>query len=348
MKMKFIAFLTLTILFGFTSVYALDKMDIEKNEVRSLPVAQRTQKMTLMEALLKRESQREFDTVKVISDSVLSELLWAACGVNRPESKKITAPSAINAQDICVYVCGRDGVWLYDAFRNSLTKVSEKDLRKAVAGRQAGVAGAPLFLVLVSDKKKFGNLMNKGDIMGAIDAGYVSQNICLACTAMGLATVPRMTMDIEVLRKELNLDDTKTLLLNHPIGYRKFAEEEIPFIVMQNYFVKNTANDSLSLVEVTSKEEFEKLFGTAAYMGDNGLPTAIDFGKEFVIGVIGSTTWFDENYVPVALKKCGNAFEFSYKTVRGNEKRSFSIRPSLLIKVDNIYKGKVVGRIVSD
>ena len=58
-------------------------------------------------------------------------------------------------------------------------------------------------------------------IMGAIDAGYVSQNICLACTALGLATVPRMTMDKETLAKELYLDENKTLLVNHPVGYEK-------------------------------------------------------------------------------------------------------------------------------
>ena len=57
--------------------------------------------------------------------------------------------------------------------------------------------------------------------MGAIDAGYVSQNICLACTALGLATVPRMTMNKETLAKELHLDENKTLLVNHPVGYEK-------------------------------------------------------------------------------------------------------------------------------
>ncbi|MGN1213339.1 MAG: nitroreductase family protein, partial [Bacteroidaceae bacterium] len=313
-----------------------------------LPNAERAEKMTLMDALMKRESLREFDSLKYIPDNVLSDLLWAACGVNRPESKKITAPSAINAQDICVYVCGKDGAWLYDAFQNTLTRVSDKDLRKAVAGRQASVAYAPLFLVLVSDKTKFGNLMNKADIMGAIDAGYVSQNICLACTAMGLATVPRMTMDNDVLKKELKLDDTKTLLLNHPVGYKKSVSGDIPFVVMQNYFVKNTVKEDLSLVEVSSEEDFEKLFGTAAYMGENGQPTAIDFNNEFVIGVIGFETWFDVNFVPIALKKLGDSLEISYKIVNGNEKRSFSIRPSLLIKVDKKYKGKVVGKIVNE
>ena len=158
---------------------------------------------------------------KAVSDADLSELLWAACGINRPDTKKITAPSAINAQDILVYVCTKDGAWLYVPDGNSLQKVSDKDLRSAVAGRQEAVAVAPVSLVLVSDRTKFGDRAKGADMMGAIDSGYVSQNICLACTALGLATVPRMTMDKETLAKELHLDENKTLLINHPVGYEK-------------------------------------------------------------------------------------------------------------------------------
>ena len=176
--------------------------------------------MTLMESLQQRHSVRDFSD-KAVSDADLSELLWAACGINRPDTKKITAPSAINAQDILVYVCTKDGAWLYVPDGNSLQKVSDKDLRPAVAGRQEAVAVAPVSLVLVSDRTKFGDRAKGAEVMGAIDAGYVSQNICLACTALGLATVPRMTMDKETLAKELHLDENKTLLVNHPVGYEK-------------------------------------------------------------------------------------------------------------------------------
>lgn len=191
-----------------------------QSDTRSLPAPAKSAKMTLMESLQQRHSVRDFSD-KAVSDADLSELLWAACGINRPDTKKITAPSAINAQDILVYVCTKDGAWLYVPDGNSLQKVSDKDLRLAVAGRQEAVAVAPVSLVLVSDRTKFGDRAKGAEVMGAIDAGYVSQNICLACTALGLATVPRMTMDKETLAKELHLDENKTLLVNHPVGYEK-------------------------------------------------------------------------------------------------------------------------------
>ena len=191
-----------------------------QSDTRSLPAPTKSAKMTLMESLQQRHSVRDFSD-KAVSDADLSELLWAACGINRPDTKKITAPSAINAQDILVYVCTKDGAWLYVPDGNSLQKVSDKDLRTAVAGRQEAVAVAPVSLVLVSDRTKFGDRAKGAEVMGAIDAGYVSQNICLACTALGLATVPRMTMDKETLAKELHLDENKTLLVNQPVGYEK-------------------------------------------------------------------------------------------------------------------------------
>ena len=147
----------------------------------------------------------------------MSNLLWAACGINRPGQGRITAPSAINAQDITVYVCRQDGAWKYDAAAHALTKVSDKDLRKQVAGFQDFAATAPVSLVLVSDISKVRNHSE----LGAMDAGYVSENICLACTALGLATVPRATMDKAELAKELKLGDSEVLMLNNPVGYKK-------------------------------------------------------------------------------------------------------------------------------
>ncbi len=182
-----------------------------------LPEPDKNVKMTLMEALQNRQSSRSFYDEE-ISDATLSQVLWAACGINRPAEKKITAPSAINAQDIKVYVCRKDGAWRYEPNGNMLVQVCADDLRKAVAGRQEFAAKAPLSLVLVSDHDKLGNRSNGGERMGLADAGYVSENICLVCTALGLKTVPRMTMDEETLRTALQLGDYDDLVLNHPIG----------------------------------------------------------------------------------------------------------------------------------
>ena len=183
-----------------------------------LPAPQKNVPMSLMDALQQRTSVRQYSD-KALDDATLSQVLWAACGINRPDTKKITAPSAINAQDILVYVVRQDGAWLYQPLTNSLRRVSTKDLRKEVAGFQEFAAKAPVSLVLVSDKAKFGNRNRGADQLGAMDAGYVSENIYLVCTALGLGTVARATMDHEALRRELSLSDEQVPLLNHPVGW---------------------------------------------------------------------------------------------------------------------------------
>lgn len=198
-------------------VLALTAMgSMQAQEVISLPQPEVSKlSMTLGQALQQRRSERQYSD-KEISMQTLSTLLWAACGVSDQKTGKITAPSAINMQDVKVYVCAKDGVCLYNAKTNTLTKVSNKDLREAIAGRQAFAKAAPISLVLVSTKDSD---RAPNDKFGAMDAGYVSQNIYLACTALGLKTVARATMDFDVLKRELNLADTSYLELNHPIGY---------------------------------------------------------------------------------------------------------------------------------
>lgn len=169
--------------------------------------------MSLVDVLQKRESVREY-AADPLTDQELSNILWGACGINRPESKRLTAPSAVNAQDIIVYVCRADGAWRYDAQQNTLTRITELDLRKAVAGRQPFAANAPVCLLLVSDLSK----LRGNREYGAMDAGYVSENIYLICTAMGLKTVARAMMERDALVRELGLNDSQVPMLNHPIG----------------------------------------------------------------------------------------------------------------------------------
>ena len=189
-------------------------------DIVKLPEPDKNVPMTLYQALQQRKSVREYST-KDIDDMKLSQLLWAAVGINRPDGH-LTAPTAINAQDITVYVCRKDGAYLYVAKDNVLQKVSDKDLRKSVAANQVFAADAPVSLVIVTDNAKFrGGSTNGPTISGAIDAGYVSQNIDLACEALGLATVPRATMDKDALKKELKLTDSQIPILNHPVGYKK-------------------------------------------------------------------------------------------------------------------------------
>jgi SagB-type dehydrogenase family enzyme len=179
-----------------------------------------TRGMPVMKALSIRASAKEFDTTR-IKHQDLSDLLWAANGVNRPESGKRTAPSAMNAQDIDVYVCMESGIYLYDAKKHILDVVIEGDYRKLAAGKQENFATAPLFCLLVSDvdRFKFGEDSLKL-IWAAYDAGIVSQNISLFCASIGLATRPRAWMDQKGLRELLKLKKSQYLMLNHPVSYQ--------------------------------------------------------------------------------------------------------------------------------
>ncbi len=154
----------------------------------------------IMQALQERKSTRTFAD-KELSSQDLSDVLWAANGINRPESGKRTAPSAMNRQDVKVYVCLRSGAYLYDPQDNMLRFLTEGD---ATFGK------APAVIVLVADEDTK---------MGAVDTGIVSQNISLMCAGAGLATYPRASFDEHYLRRILKLGDKQTVILCHPVGY---------------------------------------------------------------------------------------------------------------------------------
>lgn len=191
-------------------------VNMNAQEVKQLPQPDMQLGVTLTEALQKRRSDREYNADRDITDQQLSQILWAACGVNRPDKKLLTIPTAINAQDIQVYVCRKDGVALYQPYDNTLKKVSNEDIRPLLAERQQNMKNAPVFLLIVSDQEKF---RHNAEVYGAMDAGYASQDICLMCAALGLKTVPRAMMNKEAVAKALGLGEKQILELNHPIGY---------------------------------------------------------------------------------------------------------------------------------
>ena len=200
----------------FTLMLAAVAVNMNAQEVKQLPQPDMQLSVTLTEALQKRRSDREYNADRDITDQQLSQILWAACGVNRPDKKLLTIPTAINAQDIQVYVCRKDGVALYQPYDNTLKKVSSEDIRPLLAERQQNMKNAPVFLLIVSDQEKF---RHNAEVYGAMDAGYASQDICLMCAALGLKTVPRAMMNKEAVAKALGLCEKQILELNHPIGY---------------------------------------------------------------------------------------------------------------------------------
>lgn len=203
--MKKIAWLVL-----FTSL--LSFVEFVKAEEKGLPVTNQGMEtiklnapnkhrgVAVMEALNNRQSTKKCSD-KMLSLQDLSDLLWAANGINRPESGKRTAPSAMNRQDVKVYVCTEEGSYLYNHKTHALDPVSTGDARPA---------DAPVCLVLVTDAN---------ETWSAIDAGLVSQNISLFCSGVGLATYPRATMNKDSLKNALKLVGSQTLMLCHPTGY---------------------------------------------------------------------------------------------------------------------------------
>lgn len=184
----------------------------------TLNAPEKTRGSTFMKTLSDRRSERGFST-KELNLQDLSDLLWAANGVNRSDGKR-TAPSAMNRQEIDIYVFLRQGAYLYDAARHTLKPVAPGDHRSAIAGSQDFVRAAPVSLLLVIDLEKLGDAKaEQTRLMGAVDAGIVSQNINLFCAAVGLATVPRASMAHAELTKILNLRDTQIPIMNNPVGY---------------------------------------------------------------------------------------------------------------------------------
>ena len=174
----------------------------------------------LMQALMHRQSAREFgaDTVPT---QVLANLLWAACGINRPESGKRTAPSAMNWQEIQVYVASSNGLFLYDDTKHVLLPILTEDVREKT-GVQPFVKEAPVNLIYVADYAKITKGSDSDKVLySAADAGFVSQNVYLFCASEGLATVVRGSLDRTGLAKAMKLRPEQKIILAQTVGYPK-------------------------------------------------------------------------------------------------------------------------------
>lgn len=125
-------------------------------------------------------------------------------------------------------------------------------------------------------------------------------------------------------------------------GCQQENAESIPFEVASRYFVKNSADSELlNLHKIDNQETFEQLYGPAATMGPNGIPTNIDFQKQFVISVILPPTEIETEVRPGTLEQSpdGNLL-FTYQVQKGDS-MSFTIVPNLLVVVDKIHEGPV-------
>jgi len=193
-----------------SSVYA------EELKAITLPAPQTGIDNPLMQILKERKSERAFSS-REIPLQVLSDMLWAANGINRPESSKRTAPSARNMQEIDIYVAKSDGLYVYDATSNMLLPVISKDIR-GLTGLQEFVKEAPLNLIYVADYSKMGDMQDK-DFYATTDTGFISQNVYLYCASEELATVVRGLIDKPTLRKAMKLRPDQKIILTQTVGY---------------------------------------------------------------------------------------------------------------------------------
>lgn len=187
-----------------------------------LPEPNKTGGKPLMDALNDRESAREFSD-KDLSLQQLSNLLWAAWGINRPETQKRTAPSSRNVQEIDVYVVLKSGLFLYSAADNNLKQIHNKDIRK-LSGTQEYVATAPVNLIYVADMgklgKKEGDKINDADLFAPYaNSGFISQNVYLWCSSENMSCVIRAMIDRPELAPEMKLRSNQVIILGQTVGF---------------------------------------------------------------------------------------------------------------------------------
>ena len=204
-------FILLAVVLGQADIFSQ-----EKNVIK-LPDPQLDKGKPLMQALRERQSVRTFSS-REIPVQEIANLLWAANGINRKESGKRTAPSAMNRQEIEVYLSSKDGLFRYDAQQHALVTIHNRDIR-ALTGTQPYVATAPVNLIIVADLGKMDGDQQSKLQTANIDAGFVCQNVYLYCASEGLGTVVRGSVDREKLMAEMGLGPNFYIVVGQTVGY---------------------------------------------------------------------------------------------------------------------------------
>jgi SagB-type dehydrogenase family enzyme len=174
-----------------------------------------------MQALNERQTVRTF-TSESLSLLQLSDLLWAANGINRPDQRR-TAPSAMNYQEIDVYVALQCGLYLYDAEAHILKLIKNRDIRR-LTGAQSFINDAAVNLVYVADMTKTGKregarISDSDLFMSYANAAFIAQNVYLFCASEGMANVAIGNYDADLFARTLKLSSNYYPVLNHAVGF---------------------------------------------------------------------------------------------------------------------------------
>ena len=203
--------------------FVLPPVFAEKAKPTPLPDPQISSGKLLMQALKERKTSRKFSNGK-LSQQQLSNLLWAAFGVNRPDTGKRTAPSSWNKQEIDIYVVTSDGVHLYYAKAHSLIPVLSDDIR-ALTGTQSYVKNAAVNLVYVSTPSKMKQKTETDRLITtSANTGFIGQNVYLFCASAGMAAVFRDGIDRKKLAEVLKLKEGQRINFAQSVGAPEFGK----------------------------------------------------------------------------------------------------------------------------
>jgi len=204
----------------FAVVFALSAFAQEQKPIQ-LPAPKLDPKKSLVQAVKDRKTTREYST-KNLPEQTISNLLWAAWGINRPDSGKRTAPSAVNWQETDLYVSTSQGTYLYDPKGNALIPVLPGDNRALTYTQVERFKDAPLNIVYVADFQKMGDRKDEEKMMlASMDTGFIAQNVYLYCASENLPTGFRAAIDREKLGQALKLRPTQRIMAAQSVGLPK-------------------------------------------------------------------------------------------------------------------------------
>lgn len=207
--------LTAVLMTGVAPAFADDLSPI------ALPPPQTTGGSPLLQALRERRTIREFET-NDLPLQLLSNLLWAGFGVNRPETGDRTAPSAMNAQEIDIYVAMAAGLYRYNPIANRLDHCPGGDIRGKTSGQDFALK-APVTLLYVADYDRMTKAKpEQKEFYSGVDTGYISQNIYLFCASEHLGTVVH-DLDRVRLASAMKLRQQQKIVLAQAVGFPKKA-----------------------------------------------------------------------------------------------------------------------------
>jgi nitroreductase len=206
---------------GSAVLVAMPPLAVQAGEEKLLPPPRCQGGKPLMEALMLRRSTREYSD-RPLADQMLSDLTWAAFGINRPSGDR-TAPYWRHIMVIDLYLAMRDGVWLYDPQKHSLKQYLSGDIR-AKTGSQDFVANAPLNLIYVAHGERMQDVSpNDRRLYASVDSGFIGQNVYLFCASEGLASVFRGAVDVAALGRTLQLSVEQFVTFAQTVGYPQGA-----------------------------------------------------------------------------------------------------------------------------